>query len=112
MSSIAHTIGERIRIYRLKRGLSQEQLAELAGLHPTYIGQLERGEKNATMETIEKVSLALEIPLSELFQLLGGEQKEAPNYAYLCYELLLSKNPKEQKQMYQILLEVENYKSM
>ena len=112
MSSIAHTIGERIRIYRLKRGFSQEQLAELAGVHPTYIGQLERGEKNATMETIEKVSLALEIPLSELFQLLGGRQEDAPNYAYLCYEFLLAKKPKEQKQLYLILMEVEDYKSI
>ena len=111
-SSIAHTIGERIRIYRLKRGFSQEQLAELAGVHPTYIGQLERGEKNATMETIEKVSLALEIPLSELFQLLGGRQEDAPNYAYLCYEFLLAKKPKEQKQLYRILMEVEDYKSI
>ena len=50
MSDIAKTIGQRIRNYRTQKGLSQEKLAELSGCHATYIGQLERGEKNATLE--------------------------------------------------------------
>ncbi len=112
MSSIAQIIGGRIRSYRIQQGISQEKLAELAGFHPTYIGQLERGEKNATMETMEKISIALGIPLSELFQLLGGGKRKLPNYAYLCYELILEKNPEEQKQLYRILLEVEDYKKI
>ena len=53
MSDIAKIIGQRIRNYRTQKGLSQEKLAELAGCHPTYIGQLERGEKNATLESVE-----------------------------------------------------------
>ena len=57
------SIGSRIRSARKSAGMSQEELAEKAGLHNTYIGQLERGEKNATLESIEKVSRALEIPL-------------------------------------------------
>ena len=43
MSDIAKTVGRRLRSYRLALGLSQERLAERAGLHPTYIGQVERG---------------------------------------------------------------------
>ena len=43
MSDIAKAVGQRIRNYRTKKGLSQEKLAELSGCHPTYIGQLERG---------------------------------------------------------------------
>ena len=54
MSEIAKTIGQRVRNYRIDKGLSQEKLAELSGCHPTYIGQVERGEKNATLESIEK----------------------------------------------------------
>ena len=46
MSEIAKSVGQRIRNYRTRQGLSQEKLAELSGCHPTYIGQLERGEKN------------------------------------------------------------------
>lgn len=71
MSEIAKLIGKRIRNYRNNLGLSQEKLAELSGCHPTYIGQIERGEKNATLESIEKISAALNIPLSKLFEKLS-----------------------------------------
>jgi len=54
--SIAKIIGERLRAYRIQKGWSQEILAEKAELHHTYIGQLERGEKNATIESIYKVT--------------------------------------------------------
>ena len=49
MSDIAKTVGKRLRGYRTSIGFSQEKLAEKAGLHPTYIGQVERGEKNLTI---------------------------------------------------------------
>ena len=44
MSEIAKIIGQRIRGYRNEKNLSQKKLAEMAGCHPTYIGQVERGE--------------------------------------------------------------------
>lgn len=72
MSEIAKFIGQRIRNYRTQRGLSQEKLAELSGCHPTYIGQVERGEKNATLESIEKIASALNVPLSQLFEKLDN----------------------------------------
>lgn len=59
MSEIAKIIGQRVRNYRIDKGLSQEKLAELSGCHPTYIGQVERGEKNATLESIEKIASAM-----------------------------------------------------
>ncbi len=68
MSDIAKSVGQRIRNYRNQLGISQEKLAELSGCHPTYIGQIERGEKNATPESIEKISSALNISLSKLFE--------------------------------------------
>ena len=57
MSDIAKILGQRIRNYRTAKGFSQEKLAELSGCHPTYIGQIERGEKNATIESIETALL-------------------------------------------------------
>ena len=57
MSEISKLIGQRIRNYRTQQKLSQEKLAELSGCHPTYIGQVERGEKNATLESIEKIAV-------------------------------------------------------
>jgi len=60
-------LGQMIRIYREKKGLSQEQLSFHANLHRTYIGQIERAEKNATIKSIEKIAQALEIDIVELF---------------------------------------------
>ena len=105
MSDIAKIIGQRIRNYRTQKGLSQEKLAELAGCHPTYIGQLERGEKNATLESVEKIASAMDISLSELFDKLG--KSGSNNIAAKCYDLVASKNEAEQKQLYKMLQRVE-----
>lgn len=59
--------GERVRDLRKERGLSQEQLAFKADLHRTYIGMIERAEKNITLVNIEKIANALEISINELF---------------------------------------------
>ena len=109
MSDIAKIIGQRIRNYRTQKGLSQEKLAELAGCHPTYIGQLERGEKNATLESVEKIASAMDISLSELFDKLG--KSSGDNIAAKCYDLVASKNEAEQKQLYKMLQEMDKYKN-
>lgn len=109
MSDIAKIIGQRIRNYRTQKGLSQEKLAELAGCHPTYIGQLERGEKNATLESVEKIASAMDISLSELFDKLG--KNGSNNIAAKCYDLVASKNEAEQKQLYKMLQEMDKYKN-
>lgn len=110
MSDIAKTVGQRIRNYRTNLGFSQEKLAELSGCHPTYIGQLERGEKNATLESIEKVAAALNIPLSKLFEKLDGKEDNIPNIPLKCYEFISAKTLKEQERLHRILLEIDNYK--
>jgi len=64
---LAKELGDRIRVLRLDKGLSQEQLGERSGLHTNYIGQIERGEKNLTIESLQKISRSLDIPLEQLF---------------------------------------------
>ncbi|WP_340033447.1 helix-turn-helix transcriptional regulator [Paenibacillus sp. FSL E2-0202] len=59
-------IGESIRILRTGKGLSQEQLALNAGVNTSYIGQIERGEKNPTIKTLEKIAVALKVSLLDL----------------------------------------------
>jgi len=112
MSEIAKTIGQRIRSYRLQLGLSQEKVAELSGCHPTYIGQVERGEKNATLESIEKIAAAIQVPLSKLFDKLGTTPDESTDIPTKCYELLLTKSKSEQEQIYRIILELDKYKDI
>lgn len=107
MSEIAKIIGKRIRNYRTAKKLSQEKLAELAGCHPTYIGQLERGEKNATLESILKIASALDVPLSRLFENMEEVGLKEASIPAKCYELLLSKSKEEQEKLYRIILEIE-----
>jgi len=66
--NIRTKFGRRVREKRQKRGLSQEKLASLAGVHRTYIGMIERGEKNITIGNIEKIAGALDIKLADFFQ--------------------------------------------
>lgn len=61
-------LGKKVREERHKQGLSQEDLAEKAGLHRTYIRMIERGEKNITLVNIQKISKALDLKIYQLFQ--------------------------------------------
>jgi transcriptional regulator with XRE-family HTH domain len=58
--------GEKVRESRIEKGLSQEQLAHFADVHRTYIGMIERAEKNITLINIEKIANALQIDLKNL----------------------------------------------
>ncbi|MGL5066045.1 MAG: helix-turn-helix domain-containing protein [Microcoleus sp.] len=60
--------GDRVRTLRKARGLSQEQLAEKTGLHRTYIGGIERGERNVSLINIVRLAKALDVPPSDLLQ--------------------------------------------
>lgn len=63
-----HVFGERIRALRQERGLSQERLAELAGMHRTYLSSLERGERNVGLDNIYAIAEALGVPPADLFE--------------------------------------------
>ncbi|MBO5125970.1 MAG: helix-turn-helix transcriptional regulator [Clostridia bacterium] len=104
MGNTAKFIGHRIREYRVQRGITQEKLAELAGCHPTYIGQIERGEKNVSLGNIAKISSAMRIPLSKLVE--GLEEEEERDIPQECYDLLAGKSKAEQEKLYRILLEI------
>ncbi len=66
--SILEKFGQKVREERLKQSLSQEELADKAGVHRTYIGMIERAEKNITLLNIEKISKALGISISKLLE--------------------------------------------
>lgn len=60
--------GQAVRKIRLARGISQEQLADLCGLHRTYISDIELGKRNVSLENIDRIALSLNVSLSEFFQ--------------------------------------------
>lgn len=64
--SLRVTLAENIKAFRSQKDLSQEELAELCGLHRTYIGSVERQERNVTLSTLEVLSTALGISVPEL----------------------------------------------
>ncbi|ROR95608.1 DNA-binding XRE family transcriptional regulator [Salana multivorans] len=49
-------VGENLRLIRMKRGLSQEQFADVLGVHRTYMGGVERGERNLTLKSLERIA--------------------------------------------------------
>lgn len=59
--------GAAVKIRRYEIGISQEALAERAGLHRTYVADIERGARNLAIENIEKLAMALEISISDFF---------------------------------------------
>jgi len=67
-SHIQISFGKSVRKLRQKRKLSQEKLAELCGLHTNYIGRIERGQQNISLQNIEKVARGLRVRLKELFR--------------------------------------------
>lgn len=66
MADVQVRFGERLREVRLEKELSQEKLAELAGLHRTYVSSVERGERNISLVNIEKLAVALGVSLKDL----------------------------------------------
>ena len=67
--------GEKIRELRKEKGISQEELSYKADLHRTYIGMIERAEKNITLVNIEKIANALEVKIEDLLKISNDEYK-------------------------------------
>ena len=59
-------LARNLRLLRAREGLSQEALADLVGLHRTYVGSVERSERNVSLDNVEKLAVALKISVSEL----------------------------------------------
>ena len=64
---LQRTVGRNLRAYRLARGLSQEAFADAVGVHRTYMGGLERGERNITLKGLERIAERIDVdPLNLL----------------------------------------------
>lgn len=71
-------LGRNLRAIRLQRGLSQEGFALLLGIHRTYVGGLERGERNVSLKTVERLAEDLEVEPSSLLMEDPGRPDRTP----------------------------------
>lgn len=106
MNTITQSVGLRIRTYRQRCGMTQEELAEKAEVHHTYIGQVERGEKNLTIVTLEKILSALGVTFTEFFEHLDF-CKSNETTASQCYDIINSKSPSQQEKIYRLLCDID-----
>jgi len=85
MTDILKLFGKRVREIRKAQGLSQEELAERANLHNTYIGGVERGERNLSLKSVEKIAYALKTSISIFFEykskFVVSEESESESYS-------------------------------
>jgi transcriptional regulator with XRE-family HTH domain len=66
LAEVLVRFGARLRRVRTAKGISQERLAELAGLHRTYVSSVERGSRNISLLNIDKLAVALGVPMARL----------------------------------------------
>lgn len=114
MSEYAKLIGENIRALRRDRGLSQEQLALRADINASYMGQVERGEKNPTIDVLGKISQALQIPLEKIVQLdhSSSSLAESDGYADKIAHQINGLSLKEQEAVYKFVKQLVQFKDM
>lgn len=99
-----YSIGERVKGLRVKYQLSQEQLALQAEITTAYLGQVERGEKNPTVVTVEKICNALDISLSDFFnnQKLQSSEGNDAALKQIAFELK-NCSPAQKQEILQII---------
>ena len=76
---LQRTVGENLRRYRQDRGLSQEAFAELLGFHRTYVGGLERGERNLSLRSVERIAESIHLDPLDLLSDSGFPGKSQPS---------------------------------
>ena len=72
-------VGRNLQAYRKARGLSQEAFADVLGVHRTYMGGIERGERNLTLRSLEKLASRIEVEPLTLLEPNNAEERSEPD---------------------------------
>ncbi|UHA73271.1 helix-turn-helix domain-containing protein [Paenibacillus sp. 481] len=112
-NSILASVGFRVREIRKERKLSQEQLGEIAGFHFSYIGGIERGEKNVSLLNLQKIAEALSVPVYELLKYevnTKPPRSEKEHLLVKVQQLTVKMNSKDLKKMLLFITEIMDNK--
>ena len=111
MADILKQFGKKVRDSRKAQGLSQEELAEKADLHYTYVGGVERGERNLSLKSIERIASALKIDIRGLFALHLSEKSNVKNKELISdiNNLLLTKDIKILQLIMRIIMDIDTW---
>jgi transcriptional regulator with XRE-family HTH domain len=98
-------LAPRVRALRKQRGLSQERLGDRAGLSGKFIGEVERGEKSISIDSLYRVAVALEIPLRELTDVRADKRSAVPSEEAEKIFALVSgrRRPEDIRRAYRVL---------
>lgn len=102
MSELQVSLGTKVRRLRQSLGLTQEELAEKAGLSPKHLGELERGRGNPTLSNLEALAEALTISLVDLFDLEGARLNQDKVKEAMC-ELIDRAGPQKREFIFHLL---------
>ncbi len=113
MAELSQLVGNRIREFRKMQHLSQEELAEKCGMHRAHIGQLERGEKNASLVSIQSICRGLHITMDELLYGIMADDTAAGRSRVTDQvdQLLKGLDEADQLAIYHMIVEVLKLKS-
>lgn len=107
---IRYELGKRIRQYRCYQKLSQEKLAEMSGLNTIYISEVERGIKNASIETIYKISRGLGINIRDLFNNIDSTASFNNEHINNMNSMMMGLSKQEQKELVEIISRILKFK--
>jgi transcriptional regulator with XRE-family HTH domain len=97
-------LGQRLRALRKEHALSQERLGERSGLSGKFIGEVERGEKSISVDSLYRVATALEVPLRQLTDVQSNKSSHVPTpEAERIFALVAARRPAELRKAYEVL---------
>jgi len=104
--SITQRIGAKIRLHRTAKNWTQEELAEMIGSTASYIGQIERGEKNIRLDTVEKIITALDLSIEQLFDNEHEAFLQSKKWVWDSINLMLQQDERTQRKVYRVIREM------
>lgn len=103
MEDLAQSIGDRIRILRKQKRFSREELAFQASLHSSYLGKVERGEKNIRLESLVRITQVLGVSLEEFFSVIDPAISNKSKPFTEIIKLLNSRSSKDHEKLLKVI---------